>query len=164
MEQLEIRDPENLLAEIRAELMKQNAQEKERILFQKLTFGALVFLVILIAAVAIFCAGPLNGVIEGVNAATKVLSDADVDGALGSIQEFAKQGADTFAAVETTVSDSAKVLDALDVQTLNAAIQQLNNAAAGFSELDFAKLNEAITNLNATIEPMAKFFGVFKKS
>lgn len=164
MEQLEIHDSENLLAEIRAELMKQNAQEKERVVYQKLTFYALCVLVVAFIAAAVLCARPLMTVFDGVNAATKRLSEADVDGTLSSIQEFAKKGTETFTSVETTVAESMKIIDSVDVEGLNGAIKKLNTTADELSTLDFKALNEAITNLNASVEPLAKFFNVFKKS
>lgn len=164
MEELQIHDPENLLCEIRAELMKQNAQEKERLIYQKLTFFALCLLVVAFIATAALCAKPLLTVFAGVNAATKTLSDADVDGTLKSIQDFAKTGTETFESVETTVADTTKIIDSLDMESLNSAIEKLNAAADEFGQLDFKQLNEAIANLNASVEPLAKFFNVFKKS
>jgi len=164
MEQLEIRDQENLLAEIRAELMKQNAQEKERGIYQKLTFFSLLALVIVIVGALLLCIQPLQHTLTNVNETLNMVQQAQVNETLLSIQNFANQGTESFSALENTVVESMQVLEGLDVETLNAAIQKLNVASEGLVELDFETLNTAITNLNATIEPLAKFLGVFKKN
>lgn len=164
MEQLEIRDQENLLSEIRAELMKQNAQEKERVIYQKLTFFTLLALLLVIAGAVFLCIKPVRQTLDNVNATLTMVQDAQVKETLVSIQDFANQGTVSFSALEDTVTESMQVIEGLDVDTLNAAIQKLSKASDSLGELDFATLNQAITNLNATVEPLAKFLGVFKKN
>lgn len=164
MEQLEIRDQENLLSEIRAELMKQNAQEKECVIYQKLTFFTLLALLLMIAGAVFLCIKPVQQTLDNMNATLTMVQDAQVKETLVSIQDFANQGTVSFSALEDTVTESMQVIEGLDVDTLNAAIQKLSKASDSLGELDFATLNQAITNLNATVEPLAKFLGVFKKN
>ena len=50
---------------------------------------------------------------------------------------------------------------ALASRVLNSALADLEEAVDNFATLDMETLNRAIENLNATIEPMAKFLKRF---
>ncbi|MEZ4628212.1 MAG: hypothetical protein R2912_09080 [Eubacteriales bacterium] len=70
-----------------------------------------------------------------------------------NFDELIIKAADSF----KSVGEAVKVLDALDMQSLNATIAELKTGVASFSKLDIETLNEAIANLNATVEPLARF-------
>ena len=79
----------------------------------------------------------------------------DVESITTNIDELTIQANETFA----TVGEAVKVLNGLDMQSLNATIAELKTGVESFSNLDVETLNTAIANLNATVEPLARFFG-----
>lgn len=151
MEALENRDQGALLGSILAELTEQSKREKKRLFYQRVICFCLIAMVGLLIAGAIYFVPSFNTMINGINAATNTLSSADVDGTIQSVQKFAADGSDMFAAV----SDSVSVLDELDVDSLNLAIAELETTVKSFSALDVDMLNEAILNLNTSVQPFA---------
>lgn len=83
-----------------------------------------------------------------------VLQKVDVDAIMTDVDSFTTQAGETFA----SVSESAAVLNELDMDSLNETIGELKTAVDNFSQIDVAALNEAIQNLNDTVEPFARFF------
>ena len=85
----------------------------------------------------------------------EVLQKVDVDAIMTDVDTFTTQAGETFA----SVSESAAVLNELDMESLNNTIIELKDAVDNFSQIDVEALNEAIQNLNDTVEPFARFFG-----
>ncbi len=160
MEGLEIQDNNNLLAEIRAELMRQSAHDRERLLYQKMSFFGVAVIALALLAAVVLLAPPIRTVLSQVNGIAATLKESDLAGTVADVQKLAKDSSAAFASVGETASS----LDGIDIETLNSAIAKLDAAADQFAAFDVETLNTAISNLNASVEPLAKFFGVFKKS
>ena len=60
-------------------------------------------------------------------------------------------------AMEHLDSMAGEVSDVTD--DLKAGVESLRNAAERLDNLDFSKLNDAISDLRSVVEPLAKLFG-----
>ena len=89
------------------------------------------------------------------NQTLTALQQVDIESIAGDLESLTKQASDTFETVGTT----AEVLNALDMESLNATIAELKSGVESFSKLDVETLNTAISNLNATVAPLAALFG-----
>jgi len=87
-----------------------------------------------------------------------IVRDADLDGLVTKLQSFTTDAG----AALSAVGDAAKVLDQIDIVSLNLAIEKLQGAVDTLSSIDVDKLNAAISNLNDTVEPFANFFAKFR--
>jgi hypothetical protein len=113
---------------------------------------------VLTAAAVIACAIVVPAVLNVAYEAQdtlEVLQKVDVDSIMTDIDSFTEQAGETF----TSVSESAAILNTLDMESLNETIGELKTAVDNFSQIDVVALNEAIQNLNDTVEPLARFFG-----
>ena len=137
-----------------------NSEEQKKLEQKKLklmrTCVALLSVVafVVIASAAILVPTLLTTVSEA-NKALVTVQEVDIKAITTNIDELAVQATDTFESVDEAV----KVLDALDMESLNATIAELKTGVESFSKIDIETLNDAIANLNATVEPLAKFFG-----
>ena len=137
-----------------------NSEEQKKLEQKKLklmrTCVALLSVVafVVIASAAILVPTLLTTVSEA-NKALVTVQEVDIKAITTNIDELAVQATDTF----ESVGEAVKVLDALDMESLNATIAELKTGVESFSKIDIETLNDAIANLNATVEPLAKFFG-----
>ena len=137
-----------------------NSEEQKKLEKKKLRLmrtcvallGVVAFVVI--ASAAILVPVLLTTVTEA-NKALVTVQEVDIQAITTNIDALAVQATDTF----ESVGEAVTVLNALDMESLNATIAELKTGVESFSKLDVEKLNDAIENLNATIEPLAKFFG-----
>ncbi len=85
-----------------------------------------------------------------------------------SLLSTLKATRETLAGVDAAVTDAKTAIN--DVETamndlssfVNTAGNDLSSVTEGISKVDFDTLNEAITNLDATVEPLANFFSKFR--
>jgi len=137
-----------------------NSEEQKKLEQKKLklmrTCVALLSVVafVVIASAAILVPTLLTTVSEA-NKALVTVQEVDIKAITTNIDELAVQATDTF----ESVGEAVKVLDALDMEALNATIAELKTGVESFSKIDIETLIDAIANLNATVEPLAKFFG-----
>jgi len=137
-----------------------NSEEQKKLEQKKLklmrTCVALLSVVafVVIASAAILVPTLLTTVSEA-NKALVTVQEVDIKAITTNIDELAVQATDTF----ESVGEAVKVLDALDMESLNATIAELKTGVESFSKIDIETLIDAIANLNATVEPLAKFFG-----
>ena len=134
---------------------EQKKLEQRKVRLMRVCVGLLsgIALVVLISA-AVLVPALLTTVTEA-NNALAIVQTVDVKSITTNIDELAVQANETFA----TVGEAVKVLNGLDMESLNATIAELKTGVESFSKLDVETLNTAIANLNATVEPLAKLFG-----
>lgn len=138
---------------LNSEEQKKTEQKKLKLIRVCVALLSFVSLVVLVSAV-ILVPKLLTTVTEA-NKALVTVQQIDVVGITTNIDALAVQATDTF----ESVGEAVKVLDVLDMESLNATIAELKTGVQSFSQLDIATLNAAIANLNATVEPLAKLFG-----
>jgi len=114
--------------------------------------SAVSFVVIVSAAILV---PTLLTTASEANKALVMVQQIDMKSITNDFDELTVKAADSF----ESVGEAVKVLNALDMESLNATIAELKTGVQSFSKLDIETLNEAIANLNATVEPLARFFG-----
>ncbi len=136
-----------------AEEQKKSDHRKVRLLRAAVTLLAVTMAAVILSAVLV-----VPALLNTANEASKTLAivqQIDVETIASDMDALAVQANETF----SQVGDAVKVLDDLDMESLNATIAELEVAVESFSKLDVATLNTAIANLNATVEPLARLFG-----
>ena len=136
-----------------AEEQKKSDQRKVRLLRTAVTLIAVTMAAVILSAVLVVPA--LLNTANEASKALEIVQKIDVETIATDMDTLAVQANETF----LQVGDAVKVLDDLDMETLNATIGKLETAVESFSKLDVATLNTAIANLNATVEPLARLFG-----
>lgn len=138
---------------LNSEEQKKQEQKKIRLLRVCVALiSAIAFVFIVSAAILV----PM--LISAVSAANETLvsiQEVDIQAITTNIDELSVQANETF----SSVGEAVKVLEDLDMESLNGTISELKTGVESFSKLDIETLNEAIANLNATVEPLARFFG-----
>lgn len=137
-----------------------NSEEQKKCEAKKMRFmkAAFALLSVLTAVFVLSCVLVVPALLRAANEASAALSvvrNVDVEGIVENVDALALQANDAFA----QVGDAVEMFNDLDIDSLNATIGELKQAVTSFSELDVATLNEAIINLNATMAPLASFFG-----
>ncbi|HML66930.1 MAG TPA: hypothetical protein PKA81_00920 [Clostridia bacterium] len=134
---------------------EQKKLEQKKVKLMRVCVGLLsgIALVVLVSAAGLV--PPLLTTVTEANKALTTVQQVDVKSITTNIDELAVQANDTF----VSVGEAVKVLNGLDMQSLNATIAELKMGVESFSKLDIETLNTAIANLNATVEPLAKLFG-----
>lgn len=138
---------------LNSEEQKKLERKKIRLMRVCVALLSVVSLVVLVSA-AVLVPQLLTTVTQA-NQALEIVQQIDVKGITTNIDELSVQATDTF----VSVGEAVQVLNALDMESLNATIAELKTGVQSFSQLDIATLNAAIENLNATVEPLAKLFG-----
>ena len=138
---------------LNSEEQKKLEQKKIKLIRVCVALMSVVALVVVLSA-AILVPMLLTTISEA-NKTLVTVQQVDIQAITKNIDALAVQAKETF----ESASDAAKVLNALDMETLNATIAELKTGVASFSKIDFETLNSAITNFNATIAPIASFFG-----
>ncbi len=138
---------------LNSEEQKENEKKKIRLLRAAVTLLALLCAALLLSAVVLV--PRLFSAVTLANQTLDELQKVDIESIAGNIDALTVQASDTF----ETVGESAKVLNALDMETLNKTIEELKTGVESLNQIDVKTLNDAISNLNATVEPIAKFFG-----
>ena len=137
-----------------------NSEEQKKLEQKKLKLmRTCVALLSIVAFVVVVSAAVLVPVllttVSEANKALVTVQQVDIEAITTNIDELAVQATDTF----ESVGEAVKVLDALDMQSLNATIAELKTGVETFSKIDIETLNTAIANLNTTSEFLAKLFG-----
>lgn len=138
---------------LNSEEQKKLEKKKIRLMRVCVTLLAIVSTVVVVSAVVLVPA--LLTTVTQANQALAIVQEIDVKAITANIDALAIQATETF----DSANEAVKVLNALDMDSLNATIAELKTGVASFSKLDIETLNTAIENLNATVEPLAKFFG-----
>jgi len=138
---------------LNSEEQKKLEQKKIRLMRVCVALLSVVSLVVLVSA-AVLVPQLLTTVTQA-NQALEIVQQIDVKGITTNIDELSVQATDTL----VSVGEAVQVLNALDMESLNATIAELISGVLSFSLLEIATLNAAIENLNATVEPLAKLFG-----
>jgi len=137
-----------------------NSEEQKKLEQKKLKLmRTCVALLSVVAFVVVVSAAVLVPVllttVSEANKALVTVQQVDIEAITTNIDELAVQATDAF----VSVGEAVKVLDALDMQSLNATIAELKTGVETFSKIDIETLNTAIANLNTTSEFLAKLFG-----
>lgn len=138
---------------LNSEEQKKVEQKKIRLMRICVALLSAVSFVVIVSA-AILVPTLLTTVTEA-NKALVMVQQIDMKSITTNFDELTVKASDSF----ESVGEAVKVLDALDMESLNATIAELKTGVASFSKLDIETLNEAIANLNATVEPLARLFG-----
>ena len=138
---------------LNSEEQKKTEKKKLRLMRACVVLLSIACLVVLVSAVVLV--PRVNKAVSLANQTLAALQQVDIVSITTDIDSLTKQAADTF----QTVEESAQILNALDIATLNATIAELKTGVESLNKIDVDTLNAAIENLNATVEPIAKFFG-----
>ena len=111
--------------------------QKKTLMYQRITAG-----LVLIFVIAILCVVP--SLLSTLKAARETL--AGVDAAIVNANEAIDQAQDSLTEMSAFVETAG---------------EDLTNVVNSFESIDFDSLNNAIKNLDATVEPLANFFGKF---
>ena len=134
---------------------EQKKLEHKKVRLMRVCVGLLSGIALVVLVSAAVLVPPLLTTVTEANKALATVQKVDVETITTNIDELTIQANETFA----TVGEAVKVLNGLDMQSLNATIAELKTGVESFSNLDVETLNTAIANLNATVEPLARFFG-----
>lgn len=134
---------------------EQKKLEQKKVKLMRVCVGLLSGIALVVLVSAAVLVPPLLTTVTEANKALATVQQVDVKSITTNIDELAAQANDTF----VSVGEAVKVLNGLDMQSLNATIAELKTGVESFSKLDIETLNTAIANLNATVEPLAKLFG-----
>ena len=134
---------------------EQKKIEQKKLRLVRICVALLSFVSLVVLASAVILVPKLLTTVTEANKALTTVQQIDVVGITTNVDALAVQATDTF----ESVGEAVKVLDALDMESLNATIAELKTGVQSFSKLDIETLNAAIANLNATVEPLAKLFG-----
>ncbi len=121
--------------------------EKSQLKYQKLAFVMSMLSAIFMGAVLVIVIGLVVYVVPKVNA----IYDSTMV-SLNNLEHL------TTELKEADLGGTVENINTLTVQ----ATGDLSETMDRMNSIDLEKLNEAINNLNATIEPMAKFFGTMR--
>lgn len=134
---------------------EQKKLEKTKVKLIRVCVALLSFVSLVVLASAAILVPKLLTTVTEANKALVTVQQIDVKGITTNIDALAVQATDTF----VSVGEAVQVLNALDMDSLNATIAELKTGVQSFSKIDIATLNTAIANLNATVAPLAKLFG-----
>ena len=134
---------------------EQKKIEKKKLNLVRVCVVLMSFISLVVLASAVILVPKLLTTVTEANKALAIVQQIDVKSITTNIDEMAVQASAAF----KSVGEAVKVLDALDMESLNATIAELKTGVQSFSQLDIETLNAAIANLNATVEPLAKLFG-----
>lgn len=133
----------------------QKAAEKKKLRLLRAIVAALCVMCAVFLFSAVVLVPKLISAISLANQTLEALQAVDIESIAQDIDALTKQASDTF----ETVGESAEVISALDMESLNNTITELKTGVETLNQIDVITLNKAIENLNATVEPFAKFFG-----
>ncbi|MEA4913417.1 MAG: hypothetical protein VB061_02490 [Christensenella sp.] len=134
---------------------EQKKLERKKIRLMRVCVALLSVVSLVVLASAVILVPKLLTTVSEANQALEIVQQIDVKGITTNIDALSVQATDTF----VSVGEAVQVLNALDMESLNATIAELKTGVQSFSKLDIATLNTAIENLNATVEPLARLFG-----
>ena len=138
---------------LNSEEQKKLEQKKIRLMRICASLMGVVALVVVVSAIVLV--PMLLTTISEANKTLVSVQQVDIQAITQNIDTLAVQATETL----ESAGEAVKVINDLDMQSLNATIAELKMGVESFSKLDIETLNAAIANLNATIEPFAKFFG-----
>ncbi|NLI53064.1 MAG: hypothetical protein GX417_01930 [Clostridiales bacterium] len=134
---------------------EQKKLERKKIRLMRVCVALISVVALVVVASAAILVPMLMNTVSQANQTLTTVQQIDIKAITTNIDELAVQANDTF----KSVGEAVTVLDALDMESLNATIAELKTGVESFSQLDIETLNTAIENLNATVEPLARLFG-----
>jgi predicted PurR-regulated permease PerM len=134
---------------------EQKKLEQKKVKLLRVCVALLSSIVFVVAISAAILVPTMMKTFSEASNALVTIQQIDIKTITTNFDELTVKATDSF----ESVGEAVKVLDALDMASLNATISQLKSGVESFSKLDIETLNEAIANLNATVEPLAKLFG-----
>ena len=134
---------------------EQKKLEQKKIKLIRICVALLSSIAFVVVVSACILVPTLMNTFSEASKALVTIQQIDVESITNDFDELTVKASDSF----ESVGEAVKVLDALDMESLNATIAELKTGVQAFSKLDIETLNEAIANLNATVEPLAKLFG-----
>lgn len=134
---------------------EQKKLEQKKIKLIRICVALLSSIALVVVVSACVLVPTLMNTFSEASKALVTIQQIDVKSITTNFDELTVKASDSF----ESVGEAVKVLDALDMESLNATIAELKTGVQAFSKLDIETLNEAIANLNATVEPLAKLFG-----
>lgn len=134
---------------------EQKKLEQKKIKLIRICVALLSSIALVVVVSACVLVPTLMNTFSEASKALVTIQQIDVKSITTNFDELTVKASDSF----ESVGEAVMVLDALDMESLNATIAELKTGVASFSKLDIETLNEAIANLNATVEPLARLFG-----
>ena len=134
---------------------EQKKLEKKRLRLTRISVVLLAIVSLVVAVSAVILVPAILTTVQQANEAISIIQKIDVKTITTNIDALAVQATETF----DSANEAVKKLNDLDMESLNATIAELKVGVESFSKLDIETMNAAIENLNATVAPLAKFFG-----
>ena len=125
--------------------------QKKTLMYQRISAGLMLVFVI-----AVLCVIP--SLLSTLKATRETL--AGVDAAVAQANEVIAEANGVLNEANNAVAEVEEAMN--DLSTfVNTAGEDLSSVTDGISKVDFDTLNQAIQNLDATVEPLANFFKKF---
>lgn len=134
---------------------EQKKLEKKKIRLMRICTSLMGIVALVVVVSAIVLVPMLLTTISEANKTLVSVQQVDIQAITQNIDTLAVQATETL----ESAGEAVKVINELDMQSLNATIAELKVGVESFSKIDFETLNTAIANFNATIAPLAKLFG-----
>ena len=134
---------------------EQKKLEKKKIKLMRICTSLMGVVALVVVVSAIVLVPMLLTTITEANKTLVSVQQVDIQAITQNIDTLAVQATETL----QSAGEAVKVINELDMQSLNATIAELKVGVESFSKIDFETLNTAIANFNATIAPLAKLFG-----
>ena len=134
---------------------EQKKLEKKKIRLMRICASLMGIVALVVVVGAVVLVPMLLTTISEANKTLVSVQQVDIQAITQNIDTLAVQATETL----ESAGEAVKVINDLDMQSLNATIAELKVGVESFSKIDFETLNTAIANFNATIEPFANFFG-----
>ncbi|MEA4870720.1 MAG: DUF603 domain-containing protein [Christensenella sp.] len=134
---------------------EQKKLEKKRLRLTRVSVLLLAIVSLIAVVSAVILVPAILKTVQQADEAISIVQQIDLKTITSNIDTLAIQATETF----DSANEAVKVLNGLDIESLNATIAELKTGVESFSKLDIETLNTAIDNLNATVAPLAKLFG-----
>lgn len=152
-------------------LERQERHTRRQTLFTGIAAGCCVVILCLAVFLTGFVlskAAELNTVVENMETITDELASADLEGMITELDGMVANLNGMIAGLDGMVADLEE-----PISNLGALVENLDSFAVSSEDavhqamdklntIDFDTLNQAIKNLSDVVEPLAKFFNVFK--
>lgn len=156
--QLEAGAQQAALTEIRDLLLEQREAKRSQAVLLRVLVIALLSLSLAVILTAAILIPKVMGTLDQIQTAVAAIDPARLDAMLGNLGTFADKSVGIVSQAESILSE----INEIDFARLNSAIGSLDGAVRSISGLNVETLNQAIANLNSTIEPLANFLNRFR--
>lgn len=156
--QLEAGAQQAALTEIRDLLLEEREAKRSQAVLLRVLVIALLSLSLAVILTAAILIPKVMGTLDQIQTAAAAIDPARLDAMLGNLETFADKSVGIVSQAESILSE----INEIDFARLNSAIGSLDGAVRSISGLNVEALNQAIANLNSTIEPLANFLNRFR--